>query len=86
MPSRSGGGRWGTSTPITIREKEFGAARLRAYGIYSYRIADARAFFTNLSGTREVYRAEDLEGQLRETIVARPSPGEEHSVITSGRI
>src|ERR1051326_2934939 len=27
--------RWGTATPITIREKEFGAMRLRAYGIYS---------------------------------------------------
>jgi membrane protease subunit (stomatin/prohibitin family) len=63
--------RWGTSTPITIREKEFGAARLRAYGIYSYRISDPRAFFINLSGTREVYRTEDLEGQIRETIIAR---------------
>ena len=63
--------RWGTSTPITIREKEFGAARLRAYGIYSYRIADAREFFNNLSGTRDVYRVEDLEGQIRETIVAQ---------------
>jgi membrane protease subunit (stomatin/prohibitin family) len=63
--------RWGTSTPVTIREKEFGAARVRAYGIYSYRIADARAFFINLSGTREVYRVEDLEGHLRETIAAR---------------
>jgi membrane protease subunit (stomatin/prohibitin family) len=63
--------RWGTSTPITIREKEFGAARLRGYGIYSYRISDPRAFFINLSGTREVYRVEDLEGQIRETIVAR---------------
>ena len=63
--------RWGTSTPITVREKEFGAARLRAYGIYSFRIADPRAFFLNVSGTREVYRVEDLEGQLRETIVAR---------------
>lgn len=63
--------RWGTSTPITIREKEFGAARLRAYGIYSYRIADPRAFFTNVSGTRELYVAEDLEGQLRETIVSQ---------------
>jgi membrane protease subunit (stomatin/prohibitin family) len=62
---------WGTATPITIREKEFGAVRLRAYGIYSYRIADPRAFFTNLSGTREIYRVEDLEGQLRNTIVAR---------------
>lgn len=63
--------RWGTSTPITIREKEFGAARLRAYGIYSYRITDPRAFFKNVSGTRQMYRVEDLEGQLRETIVAR---------------
>jgi membrane protease subunit (stomatin/prohibitin family) len=63
--------RWGTSTPITIREKEFGAARLRAYGIYSYRISDPRAFFVNVSGTRELYRTEDLEGQLRETIIAR---------------
>ena len=63
--------RWGTATPITIREKEFGAVRLRAYGIYSYRIADPRAFFTNVSGTREMYCVEDLEGQLRNTIVAR---------------
>ena len=63
--------RWGTATPITIREKEFGAVRLRAYGIYSYRIADPRAFFANVCGTREIYSVEDLEGQLRNTIVAR---------------
>lgn len=63
--------RWGTSTPITIREREFGAVCLRAHGIYSYRIGNPRAFFTNVSGTRELYRVDDLEGQLRNTIVAR---------------
>jgi membrane protease subunit (stomatin/prohibitin family) len=63
--------KWGTATPITIREKEFGAVRVRAYGIYSYRITDPRAFLTNVSATQEVYRVEDLEGQLRNTIVAR---------------
>jgi membrane protease subunit (stomatin/prohibitin family) len=63
--------KWGTATPITIREKEFGAVRLRAYGIYSYRISDPRAFYTNVSGTRDTYRVEDLAGQLRNTIVAR---------------
>src|SRR5271165_6120397 len=63
--------RWGTPAPITFREKEFGAARLRAYGIYSYRIADPRVFFTNVCGTREVYSVADLEGQLRDTVVAR---------------
>lgn len=45
--------------------------RLRGYGIYSYRVSDPRAFYTNVSGTRDTYRVADLEGQLRETIVAR---------------
>jgi membrane protease subunit (stomatin/prohibitin family) len=63
--------KWGTATPITIRDKEFDAVRLRCYGIYSYRIADPRVFFTQISGTRESYYAADLEGQLRDTIVAR---------------
>ncbi len=63
--------KWGTATPITFREKEFGAVRLRAYGIYAWRIADPRRFFTQVSGTRDTYYAADLSGQLRETIVAR---------------
>ena len=43
---------WGTATPITIRDKEFGAVRLRGYGIYSYHVADPRAFYSKVSGTR----------------------------------
>jgi membrane protease subunit (stomatin/prohibitin family) len=61
--------KWGTATPITIRDKEFGAIRLRCYGIYSYRITDPRAFFNQISGTRDLYMAIDLEGQLRDTII-----------------
>ena len=63
--------RWGTATPITIRDKEFGAVRLRGYGIYSYRIADPQQFYNNVSGTRDAYYVSDLEGQLRNTIVAK---------------
>ena len=62
---------WGTATPITIRDAEFGAVRLRAYGIYSYRIVDAKVFYNKASGTREIYRVDELEGQLRNTIVGR---------------
>jgi membrane protease subunit (stomatin/prohibitin family) len=62
--------KWGTATPITIRDKDFGAVRLRCFGIYSYRISDPRLFFNQVSGTREVYFAADLEGQLRDTIIA----------------
>ncbi len=65
--------RWGTSNPVTIRDKDFGAVRLRAFGIYSYRVGDPRVFYTRVSGTRDVYRVEDIEGQLRNTIVGRIS-------------
>lgn len=57
--------RWGTSRPVTIRDPEFGAVRLRAFGNYSYRVADARTFHTEISGTREMYTVADLDGQLR---------------------
>ena len=63
--------RWGTATPITIRDKEFGAIRMRGYGIYAYKIADPKLFYQKVSGTRDIYGVPDLEGQLRNTIVAR---------------
>jgi len=65
--------RWGTAQPVTVRDKDFGAVRLRAFGIYSYRLTDAKTFHTKVSGTKELYRVEDLEGQLRNTIVGRMS-------------
>jgi membrane protease subunit (stomatin/prohibitin family) len=63
--------KWGTATPITIRDKEYGAVRIRAYGIYSYHISDPRTFYEKVSGTRAVYGTNDLDGQLRNTIVGR---------------
>jgi len=57
--------RWGTTQPVTVRDPEFGAVRLRAFGNYAYRIVDAKRFHTEVSGTRERYTVEDLDGQLR---------------------
>ena len=65
--------RWGTVQPITIRDKDFGAVRVRAFGIYSWHISDPKAFHTKISGTREVYTVGEIEGQLRNTIVGRMS-------------
>jgi membrane protease subunit (stomatin/prohibitin family) len=62
---------WGTPNPITVRDKEFGAIRLRGFGIYSYKIADPKVFYSKVSGTRDIYRVPDLEGQLRNTIIGR---------------
>ena len=59
------GRKWGTVQPITIRDKDFDMIRVRAFGIYSYRIADARKFFTEISGTRDTYTRDEVEEQLR---------------------
>ena len=62
--------KWGTPNPITIRDKEFGVVRMRAFGIYSYHLSDAKTFYQKISGTREAYGRDELEGQLRNTMVA----------------
>ena len=56
--------KWGTPNPITIRDKEFGIVRLRAFGIYSYHLTDPKLFYQKISGTRDSYGREELEGQL----------------------
>jgi len=65
--------KWGTPNPVTIRDKDFGMVRLRAFGIYAFHLTDPKAFHTTLSGTLESYSTEQLEGQLRNTIVGHIS-------------
>jgi len=72
--------KWGTSQPITIRDKEFGAVRVRAFGNYSFRVADAKLFHTEISGTRESYSTGDLDGQLRGLVLQNIS----NAVASSG--
>src|SRR5512146_2853324 len=62
------GRKWGTQQPITIRDKDFGMVRLRAFGIYSYKLADPKKFFTEISGTRDTYTVDELEQQLRNLV------------------
>lgn len=57
--------KWGTPQPITVRDKDFGAVRLRAFGNFSFRVGDAKLFHTEISGTRDIYTVADLDGQLR---------------------
>ncbi|MBK0391506.1 SPFH domain-containing protein [Ramlibacter algicola] len=72
--------RWGTPQPITIRDKDFGAVRLRAFGNFSYRVADPRLFHTEISGTRDTYTVADLDGQLRGLILQHIS----NAIASSG--
>ena len=72
--------KWGTPQPITIRDKDFGAVRLRAFGNYSFRIGDAKLFHTEISGTRDIYTVADLDGQLRGLVLQNIS----NAIASSG--
>ena len=61
--------KWGTPQAITVRDKDFGAVRLRAFGNYSFHLTDPAKFHTQISGTRERYAALELDGQLRGLIL-----------------
>ena len=65
--------KWGTPNPVTIRDKDFGMVRLRAFGIYAFHLVDPKLFHTGISGTVERYTTEQLESQLRNTIVGNIS-------------
>lgn len=61
--------KWGTAQPLTIRDKEYGPIRIRAFGNYSYAIGDIEAFWSRLVGTAERCTSEMIEGQLRGIIL-----------------
>lgn len=64
------GRKWGTPQPITVRDKDFGMVRLRAFGMYSYRIKDAGKFFLQVAGARERCTRDEVEAQLRNLVVS----------------
>lgn len=62
--------KWGTSNPVMMRDTDFGMVRLRAFGIYSIRVADPRALIKEIAGTNAHFVTEDIEGQLKRTLVS----------------
>jgi membrane protease subunit (stomatin/prohibitin family) len=57
--------KWGTAGPAIMRDAEFGAVRVTAFGIYSIRVKDAKTFLVDLVGTQEDFTTEDIEANLR---------------------
>ena len=62
--------KWGTSNPVMVRDPELGPVRLRAFGIYSFKVRDAADFMTDIVGTDGHYTTDELTGQLRRLIIS----------------
>ncbi len=73
--------KWGTANPVLLRDADLGMVRLRAYGTYAMRIADPKAFFGTIVGTRGLTTRAEIEGQLRSILVSRFSDAVAESKI-----
>lgn len=62
--------KWGTSNPVMMRDTEFGMIRLRAFGVYAFRVSDPAVFLKEVFGTKAITTVEDVEGQLKRTLVS----------------
>jgi membrane protease subunit (stomatin/prohibitin family) len=63
--------KWGTPQPIPMRDSQFGMVRLRAFGTYVIQVAEPRKLLISVVGTRGRLTVQDVEEQLRSSIIAR---------------
>lgn len=62
--------KWGTATPVILRDSDFGMVRVRAHGNYSYKISSDSNMISRLVGSRHSFGPDDIEGQLRTKLVS----------------
>ncbi|MCC5969781.1 MAG: SPFH domain-containing protein [Pararhodobacter sp.] len=70
---RFSGLKWGTQNPIMLRDPEFGALRLRAFGSYAIRVSDPGTFMKEIVGTDGDFTQDKVSGQIRNIIVQKVS-------------
>ena len=69
--------KWGTPTPIIIRDPEFGVAgrpgkiRIRAFGNYNFRITDPEKFFKEVVGTNGLVSTDDIERFIKTRVLTQ---------------
>ncbi|MCV6586003.1 MAG: SPFH domain-containing protein [Marinibacterium sp.] len=67
--TRVTGLKWGTKTPVLLRDPDLGAVRLRAFGTYSIRVTDPARFLAEIVGTDASLTADEISFQIRSLIM-----------------
>jgi len=65
--------KWGTQSPITCRDPEFGPVRIRAFGTYSMRVTDPGLFLREIVGTDGEFTADEVTNHIRNIILQQMS-------------
>ncbi len=63
--------KWGTQNPVMLRDPEFGPTRVRAFGSYTVRVADAAVFMKEVVGTDGHFTQDEIATQIRNIVVQK---------------
>jgi len=63
--------KWGTKEPVVFRDQDLAMVRLRAFGKFAVRVANAQVYVNTVVGSRGLYSTEGVEDYFRDAIVAR---------------
>jgi len=63
--------KWGTPNVFYVRDQDFGRVSLRAFGTYTFKVADGAKFIKEVSGTDGEFTTDEVIGELRSIIVTR---------------
>jgi excisionase family DNA binding protein len=64
------GNKWGTSNPVMMRDADFGIVRVRAFGIYDFRIVEPKLFLKEVAGSDQHFRLDEFADTMRSRIVS----------------
>lgn len=63
------GQKWGTMSPIIIRDADYGAIQVRGYGTYSFKVSDPYIFMTQVTGVVSSYKSTDITDYLKSKVI-----------------
>lgn len=61
--------KWGTKNPVMMRDQEFGRVRIRALGLYAFKVDNATLFLQDIFGTSGDFRTDAIQDYLRGIVV-----------------
>jgi excisionase family DNA binding protein len=64
------GNKWGTTNPVMMPDDNLGVARVRAFGTYDFKIADAKTFLREVAGSDHDFTVDEFIDAMRSRMVS----------------
>lgn len=74
--------KWGTSSPVIMRDAELGQIRLKSFGNFAIKINDPKKFITAFTGTNPYVKVDQVEETLRNIIASKMAEGFAEANVT----